>query len=144
MAFQLGLRTIYVDALRQDMLSRSDADTISSERSFIEVALDYLGYDDDIDFRYDAVSDGSGDFGLDASFVSDEAATLFQFKSIEYVEALDDQYKMPPGSLADLRRIHSLISVPETVPQEANAKVRAFLQKFRSAINSARTRHVEA
>lgn len=129
------LQKNFVDTLHQHMLAKPEVEAGNPDRAFIEVVLDYMGYDDTPDFRADCISDGKGDFGIDAWFISDEAATVFQFKSVDFSEEVDINHEVPPSGLADLYRIFSLIKSPDKPPQEANPKVRAFLQKFRSVIH---------
>lgn len=135
MTFQPVLRKNFVDALHQELLARPEVEAGNPERAFVEVVLDYLGYDDALEARSESVSDGKGDFGVDAWFLSDEAATVFQFKSVDFSEEIDTDREVPPAGLADLSRIFSLLKSPDAPPDMANTKVRHFLQKFRSVIN---------
>ena len=135
MTFQPALKEVYVDTFRQDILARAERDNLTHQRAFIDIVLDYLGYEDDADFRAESISDGSGDFGVDAWFISDEAATVFQFKASDDLDAADFSRSVAPSALTDLKRIYALLKSPERPPVEANVRVRNFLQKFRSVIN---------
>jgi hypothetical protein len=110
---------------------RIDEEDLSYDRAFSHVALDILDYDADVG----VMSDGKGDFGVDFWTIEGRTATIFQFKSHDYTEGLDDSFSADSKLLSDLPRIDGLLSNLNNVPNEANAKVRELIKELRSSVH---------
>lgn len=107
-----------------------DEDDLTFDRAFAHVSLDILGYD----LETGVFSDGRGDFGIDFWTVEERTATIFQFKSHDFIERLNAQLQADSTYLSDLPRIHQLLAHLDEVPDEANAKVQEFCKELRSSI----------
>lgn len=125
--------------LRDDLESVSNDQDLTVDKAFIEVVLDYLGFSEERDYRNDHRSDGAGDRGIDFWDITDKGIHVFQFKAttdLKWVE--DESQRCGSGSLADLPRIQTLLTSPETSLEKANEKVKEFIRRYKVALSRAK------
>src|SRR5262245_13283763 len=83
----------------EDRLRRvGEEEDLTTDQSFIRVALESMGFD----FDEQHLSDGRGDFGVDFWLVDDRSATVMQFKSQDFEGSINDALTVGPQILTDL------------------------------------------
>jgi hypothetical protein len=132
-------RQNFADALEKDLLQQIEDESSSSELAFSLVALRYLEFDPDEGI----MPDGAGDYGIDYGIIGEDEASIFQFKCHDYTQGLNQDFKIGPDDLGDLRRIKEILSDLDRIPKKANLKLKQFILDLRDSIRELKIRKEE-
>ena len=120
------------ELFQQDLSLIADEEEVSSEKAFLRVCIEYLGFDREIG----VISDGKGDYGVDFIEVSDSGVSIIQSKSVEFNEKIDFTHSIGPTQITDLPRIRSLFENLDALPPKMNAPVKRALMDIKHNLRS--------
>jgi len=120
-------RANFLKLLNDELQAIGEDHEASPKEAYARLVLSTLGYE----FVEDQYSDGSREYGIDYWDSSEETSILFQFKSTDFSQGVDDSRKVIPGHLTDLPRIVNILKTLDGEFKSPNASVSEFLNRLR-------------
>lgn len=124
-------RANFVKVLERQLQREQDEEQLSPEAAFLSVGVRNLGYD--LENGY--LTDGPKDYGFDFLDISTDSCTIFQSKSVSYVNGIDLGVQIGPNYLNDVRQIKEVLCNLDNIPADCNKQVARALVALKNEIS---------
>jgi len=120
-------RANFLKLLHDELQAIGEDSDVAPKKAYARLVLATLGYD----FVDEQYSDGSGEYGIDYWDSSEETSVIFQFKSTNFSQGIDESRKVVPGHLTDIPRILNTLKAIDGEVTRANKSLEGFLNRIR-------------